>query len=335
MIAANLIREFGHSDFVLSWCRKARSLIESHDRSCWNGLAKLEVSILQDQGSLNEVVPMLDDLISSSGGENKSLLTISLFERGSALNSLGRYDEGLRDLLRAEKLAREIGDSRLIAKVALERGHAALHLRDVETAEEQLRTAENASRAGGDNVILASALDSLGAILMARGDHAKALRLFEDEAAICRECSDQIGLARALTATGNVMGRMPIREHAAVFQLFDEAERLCQTTSNPIGQACAIGSRGRHLRRLGRFTEALACQVAELAIWEKVNTPIYIASCLLEQSATHYAMRNMGEAKRCLDAANAIREHLGGPRQEDLDQVAKALLGEQVFLPKT
>ncbi len=336
-LAANLLRDFGQSDLVLSWCRKARCSTSLQVRYInQKQLDKLEAAILQDRGDFKAVVPLLSDLISSATGkdkEDKVLLTISLFERGSALNSLGQYDEGLQDLLHAEKLAQEIGDTRLTAKVALERGNASIHLGNLDTAEKQFRMAEYASRASGDNVTLASALDDLGSILMARGDLEKALHLFEDEEVICRECSDQVGLARALTAKGNVMGRMPGTDHADILRLFDEAEQLCKATSNPLGQACAIGCRGRHLRRMGRFAEALASQVAEMVIWEKLNVPNYLASCLLEQSATHYAMSNMGEAKRCFDAANAILERLGNPRLNDVSQVAESLLDEQAVIP--
>ena len=326
-LAANLLRDFGHSDLVLSWCRKARSSMSLQDRYInQKQLDKLEAAILQDRGDFKAVVPLLSELISSATGKNKedkALLTISLFERGSALISLGQYYAGLQDLLRAEKLAQEIGDIRLAAKVALERGNAAMHLGNLETAEEELRLAENASRAGDDNVTLASALDSLGSIRMVRGDLEKALRLFEDEAAICREHSDSVGLARALTAWGIAMGKMPVTEPAEVLPLFDEAERLCRNTLNPQGLACAVGGRGRYLRRLGKFNEALACQVEEMAIWEKLNAQSYLASCLLEQCATHYAMRNLDEAKRCMDAANAIHDRLGTPHLNDLNQVAQ------------
>ena len=332
--AASLLRESGFSEIVLSWCRRARSLTAPGGRAHRDILEKMEVSILQDRGEFTSVVPLLGDLISRAEKGDKALLTISLFERGTALNSLGKYDEGLQDLLRAEKLANEIGDSRLIAKVALERGHSALYLGDLATAEAQLGTAERMSRSCGDNVTLATALDSLGCIRIVRGDLSTALRLFEDEVGICRECSDSIGLGRALTAKGNLLGQMPNTDHAAVFQLFDEAELECEKSSNPIGHACAIGCRGRHLRRLGRFAEALACQLAEMAIWEPMNTPNHLAACLLEQSATHYAMGNMSEGRRCLDAANALRERLGARRQDDLDKVATAILGEQVVIPQ-
>jgi tetratricopeptide (TPR) repeat protein len=333
IVAANLLRDFSHSELVLSWCRKARSSMGPQDRSNRKLLDKLEVSILQDRGEFKTVVPLLGDLISIATGDDNVLLTISLFERGSALNSLGQYDEGLQDLIRAEKLAQEIGDIRLTAKVALERGHAAMHLGNLETAEEQFRSAETASRAGRDNVTLASALDSLGSIRMVMGDSEKALRMFDEEAAICRECSDSIGLARALTARGIAMGKMPLTEPAVVLPLFDEAERICRETSNQMGQACAVGGRGRYLRRLGRYNEALACQVLEMAIWEKLNTPQYLASCLLEQCATHYAMRNLDEAKRCLGAANALLDPFGAPHQHEVSQVAETLLGAQFALP--
>jgi tetratricopeptide (TPR) repeat protein len=332
--AVSLLRESGASEIVLSWCRKVRSVTGPGDRENRDIIDKMEVAILQDRGEFTLVVPLLGDLISRSEKGNKALLTISLFERGSALNSLGRYDEGLQDLLRAENLANEIGDSRLMAKVALERGHSALYLGDLATAEAQLQTAERMSRSGGDNVTLATSLDSLGSIRMVRGDLSTALRLFDDEVGICRECSDYIGLARALTAKGNVLGRMPNTDDAVVFQLFDEAELLCEKSSNPIGHACAIGSRGRHLRRLGRFAEALACRLAEMAIWKPMNTPNHLAACLLEQCATHYAMGNMSEARRCLDSANALREHIGAQPQNDLDRVAKAILDEQVVIPQ-
>jgi nephrocystin-3 len=328
--AANLLREFGSSDLVLAWCRRGRSSILPGEHLCWEVLTKLEAAILQDQGAFNEVVPLLGDLISLVESEDKALLTISLFERGSALNTLGQYDQGLKDLLRADKLAKEIGNSRLIGKVALERGHAMLHLGNLSTAEEQLKIAEIESRAVGDNLTLASAMDSLGSILMFKGDLVNAMRLFEDEVTICRDCSDQIGLARALTAKGNLMGKMDIRDSATVFRLFDEAEQLSQKTSNPIGRACAIGCRGRFLRRLGKNSEALACQVKEMAIWEGMKSVSFLAACLLEQSVTHYAMRNFAEAERCLNASNAIREPLGGPHLSDVEKLDETLLPEQL-----
>ena len=335
MIAANLLREFGASESVLSWCRKARSLARAEDRSRLDALTKMEVSILQDRGSFDAVVPLLGDLIKSAEGKEQGLLAISLCERGCALNSLGRYDEGLPDLLRAEALAKEIGDPKLIAKIALERGIAALHLGHIATAEEQFRMADSASRAGNDNVTMASVLDAMGSVVLLQDDFSAAIRIFEEEATICRECFDQVGLARALTAIGNVKGMMPTTDEHAVLKLFDEAEQLCRTTSNPMGEACAIGCRGRFFRRLNRFADALACQVEEEAIWRSMNAPTYLAACLLEQFATYRAMRNQDEAKRCLDDANAILESTGRPRVEDGDWLAEAVLGNRLSIPKT
>ncbi|HAB18814.1 MAG TPA: hypothetical protein DCE44_20535 [Verrucomicrobiales bacterium] len=239
-------------------------------------------------------------------------------------------------MLRAEKLSQETGDARLSAKVALERGHAAMHLLNLDTAEEQFRLAEYTSRAVGDNATLGSALDSIGSICMFTGDIASALRLYQEEATVCSECSDLVGLARALTAKGIAMGKMPVTDPAVVLPLFDEAERLCRSTSNPQGLACAIGGRGRYLRRLGRYNEALAGQVKEMAIWEKLNMPQPLASCLLEQCATHHATHNTDEAKRCMEKANAILDRLGMPHVDEVSQVARAaeaLPSEQSAIP--
>ena len=132
------------------------------------------------------------------------------------------------------------------------------------------------------------------------------------------------------------MGKMPVTDPAFVLPLFDNAERLCRNTSNPQGLACAIGGRGRYLRRLGRYNEALACQVEEMAIWEKLNIPLSLASYLLEQCATHHATQNTDEAKRCMEKANAILERLGMPHLDEVSQVARAaeaLPGEQSAIP--
>ncbi len=338
IVAANLLRDFSHTDLVLIWCRKARSSIGTQHPNRKH-VDKLEAAILQDRGDFKAVVPLLSDLISSTTGktkEDKALLTISLFERGSALNSLGQYEEGIQDLLRAEKLSQETGDARLTGKVALERGHAAMHLLNLDTAEEQFGVAEYASRAVGDNATLGSALDSLGSICMFKGDIASALRHYQEEATVCSECSDLVGLARALTAKGIAMGKMPVTDPAVVLPLFDEAERLCRNTSNPQGLACAIGGRGRYLRRLGRCNEALACQMEEMAIWAKLNMPQPLASCLLEQCATHHAMQNSDEAKRCIATANAILDRLGMPHLDEVSQIARAaeaLPSEQSAIP--
>jgi tetratricopeptide (TPR) repeat protein len=338
IVAANLLRDFSHTDLVLIWCRKARSSMATQHPNRKH-VDKLEAAILQDRGDFNAVVTLLSGLIASTTGktmEDKALLTISLFERGSALNSLGKYEEGIQDLLRAEKLSQETRDARLTGKVALERGHAAMHLLNIDTAEEQFRVAEYASRATGDNATLGSALDSIGSICMFRGDIACALRHYQEEATVCSECSDLVGLARALTAKGIAMGKMPVTDPAVVLPLFDEAERLCRNTSNPQGLACAVGGRGRYLRRLGKCNEALACQVEEMAIWEKLNMPQPLASCLLEQCATHYAMQNTDEAKRCMEKANAILDRLGMPHLDEASQVARAaetLPSEQSAIP--
>lgn len=45
-------------------------------------------------------------------------------------------------------------------------------------------------------------------------------------------------------------------------------------------------------------------------------------------------MGNMSEARRCLDSANRLREDLDGQRQDDLDHVAQAILGEKVVVPQ-
>ena len=338
--AAILLRDFGHSDFVLSWCRKVRcSMAFQNHYINQKQLDNLEVTILLNQGDPKTAVPLLSNMISSTTGSkkvDKALLTISLCHRGSALIHLGHSDEGMQDLLHAEKLAQEIGDMQLTGKVAFERGQSAMYLGNIDSAEEHFRLAENASRAGGDNLTLGSALDSIGSIREFRGDLERALLLYEDEAVICRECSDLFGVARALTAKGIAMGKMPVTEPSLVLPLFEEAERLCQKTSNPQGLACAIGGRGRYLRKLGRYNEALACQVEEMAIWQKLNMPFWLAACLLEQCATHHAMQNTEETMRCFNAANALLEHLGKPPLKDVSlviQAAESLPGESFVIP--
>jgi len=71
-----------------------------------------------------------------------------------------------------------------------------------------------------------------------------------------------------------------------------------------------------------------------MALWEPMNTPNHLAACLLEQSATHYAMGNMSEARRCLDSSNALRKDLGAQCEVDLDKAANAILGESVVIPQ-
>jgi tetratricopeptide (TPR) repeat protein len=127
-----------------------------------------------------------------------------LLRRVDALSHLGRWSEVPDGLETAERLARELGDDRLLSRAEAALGALARHDHRIDAAEAHLREAIRLAEVVRDPSLRVMPLNGLGGIVWSRGDLEGARKWWMEELAVGEATRDERSLGYGYNGLGLV-----------------------------------------------------------------------------------------------------------------------------------
>jgi diguanylate cyclase (GGDEF)-like protein len=277
--------------------------------------------------------------------------------RGSALETLGRFDEAAVDYGLARRAAEQIGDRRLLSKTLAQSGYLLYSRGDFNDALIDLQKSYETARANQDDEGRRLALESIAHIYgdAAVGQFDKAIEYYRqllpeyEAAGDATEASDTLfnigstferkgDLASALTfyrrglAAEERLGRKTdaayvkrsigmtlakLGKAAAALPLFDEALRTFTQADDPYSIAQVRQSRGIAYRKLGRLDEAIADLQASARYFEETKNVRFLEKSQDELALSYAAGGRWQEAFRARSAQAALQRDLADRMRED------------------
>jgi tetratricopeptide (TPR) repeat protein len=181
--------------------------------------------------------------------EGKEGVARSATMQGILRKRLGRLDEALEDHIRAESIARDIGDRAMIQACLGNRAliHKARH--EYAEAKDLLKKQEEMCRDIGQLDGLQNALGNLANIAYNENEYHKALHLHDEEERVCRALSDRSGLATCLSNKSgsqrslyNVAGaRASLAEAIAIYREIEDPDGLVRSLANTAALLLSTG----------------------------------------------------------------------------------------------
>lgn len=232
-----------------------------------------------------------------------------------ALNAMGALHQGRGDLdeavflyRRAERLARDAGDGKLIGMLRMNLATIANIRGEFVTALEEYGQCLVEFRATRSDDLLGYALNNMGMLYSDLGRWSEAEAAFS-EALRCCERADSVGTkAMVLTNYAEVLAASDKLSEAE--RLCDEAWRLMPGVADDRAQAELQKVHGAVLRDRGRLGEAEQLLRAAAATAEAREDLLLTAEVLREQ-ALLFAQRDRNqETLRCLNRSHALFERL-------------------------
>jgi tetratricopeptide (TPR) repeat protein len=259
-----------------------------------------------------ELEPMSREVLTLRDADQR--LAELVLQRAGDLFHLGRWSDAGTEAVRADQLALELGDDRLLAATATELGRQARRVPDLAEAERQLKRALTHIQAAGDRRLAAVPLYECGAVLWARGQvdeareywlEARALaETFQDERGLAMVCN---GLALLAIAEGNTAeARRQLEQAVQVAIDHGLVERLAVSRTNLVELFHSTGN----LRRAIELADQTVNEAREAGHQLGVGLGLRYRALLLT---------DLGRFADALDNANeALRIHtaLGNPEEE-------------------
>jgi len=279
----------------------------------------------------------------------------------------GRLNDTVRWAHRAERLASDLGDTRMLAHASyllmsgygMLRRAEALHYRTVPLPLfEQI----------GDLMGQANVLNNLGADAQDESQWGAALSYFEQGRELYEQVGDVIGAATAALNIGEILSHQGHYDDAE--PLFEQAIRSCRRSGYEVGIAVATGYAGRLQARRGEYALARTMLADAVARFEKmgashfvVETKAFQLECevlagsgrvaadaagpllisarevgdpLLEtivlraQGWAHLVEREYEEADRLADACLEISEQVGSPYETAMALILRGQVGAAI-----
>jgi predicted ATPase/class 3 adenylate cyclase len=316
-----------HAGYFLALAERAEAELNGPEQGSW--FARLE----RERDNLRSVLGWARER-----GEAEMGLRL-----GSALGRFwrerGHFAEGrtwLEGLLASCTSEAEAGNALLVLRArAYENAGWMANLQgDSLTAKAHHEQALALARQAGEVRTEASALNSLGGLVLHEGDLDGAAAYYAQSLEVARQAGDQWSASRAQGNLGLVpyfRGDLP----AAQAQV-DESIVAVRALGDRIGLSVHLANAGSIARKRGDFGRAWALQREALAVQWEMDTRRFIAETLLMLAATA-AASGMGEqAARLYGATAALQQRLGYPARalwrvdtEEAVAPARATLGEE------
>jgi CHAT domain-containing protein len=259
-------------------------------------------------------------------------------------SELGRYDEALRCLRRAEEAYLSAGPSgeRFVPGARANRGILLTLLGDFGQAEPLLLEARDIYERRGEGVSVLRADNNLATLYAAQGHFSRALRLLGEVMAAWEQAGDSVSVARAALHTVDCYLRL--NRDAEALELAEETAERFTRCGTPTEAAkahfyCAIacsrlGQRERAIDLLGQAASAfdaagLSIQVG-LAALQRARLQLEAGACedaAREADSARRAFASRGAAVRQAEAeALQARASLGAGRPEEARALAESVL---------
>jgi predicted ATPase/DNA-binding XRE family transcriptional regulator len=192
------------------------------------------------------------------------------------------------------------------------------------------------SRASGDQMGTAQALNTLGAVAYAQNEYEHATTLLEESLTLRRAAGDRHGVGVTL----NNLGDVALHQHnyARATLLLEESLMLFRTLGDQLGESIVLLNLGRTALERGNPTEAEPLFVESLVLKRALDDKEGIAWTLEGLAGVAGGAGHGLRAARLLGAAAGLREVVGAPvptadraAQERLLAVARAQLDDPTW----
>jgi len=149
-----------------------------------------------DRGTPTEGIERMQPLLTSLESSDVSPRVIASLHDALAqlFHMSGRYADQLASSERAASLARESGDTRLLAQVQMRRGNALRMLGRMEEARVGLEEVIRLAETSGDLRLLTYALENVSVVYLLRGELATATRYVERALRLAKQLGDPLGI---------------------------------------------------------------------------------------------------------------------------------------------
>lgn len=161
-----------------------------------------------------------------------------LFHAGQLSYVMGRYPEARACLEETLAIAREIGESRIVAAALQPLGLSALGQGDIETARRYLEEGLAQARAGSDGRELAAALNALAQLCRVEGSLERARPLYEEVLALARELEDRE--SEAIVQLNRAMVALATDDLSQARGFLVEASELAEALASPRIHQCVL-----------------------------------------------------------------------------------------------
>jgi len=169
---------------------------------------------------------------------------------GNLFFNIGRYKDAHRHLDRARDLFRQLRDIGTAAQVDETRARTLMAEGQLVQAERVVRSAVKTLERGGEQAVLAEALNTYGIVLARLGHETRSRALLERAAAVAETIGDLAGAGRAQLSIIEALGdRMPVKEMIAKYRI---ALQLLKHSQDPLARKRLMDCAERLLSALER-----------------------------------------------------------------------------------
>ena len=166
----------------------------------------------------------------------------------------------------------------------------------------------NASRNYELKALEAEALNGVGLVQHALGNHQEAAKYLLRSLSLKRELDDRLSEAETLTNLGLVY--LEVGDLSGAAQLYRESLAIQQALGNRQGEANALSNLGVVFQRLGRIQEALGYHQQALEIAEGLGSPQVRATCLENLGLCQAALGNLETALGLFQTSQGLYQEL-------------------------
>lgn len=178
-----------------------------------------------------------------------------LFEMAGMYNLLGDYPKSMEYALRAEKLAKSIGQDIWLGQAILKVGVVHYYVGDHKKAAQAYDQALNLSTRARDTATISAVLSNQAIMACLGGDCNKSVGLFQRCIDLAQAAGDIPALAKYYSNLGNT--RLYLNQNAEAFEDFKTSIAFCRQCGDKVQLALSLGNTAFALNALKRYPEAI------------------------------------------------------------------------------
>ncbi len=263
--------------------------------------------------NFQEAVENFQNIVKISEEQNDQQKTAdALYKIGICLNSLARYEEAFKALVRAEQIHSSLGAKQALAFDLTEKANTELLRANANGSIKISETALLLHRKEGNRKGEADTLRNIGLAYVNKGDFPKAAGYIKDSLAIAEEIQDEYGIAMCLKDEGIIYFRLGELQKAedSLTKGFKIAEKIHSKkiqTRILSGFALVYDARGDRQKQIEYNVQA-----TKLA--EEIGDRLQECVLLLNTGAAYYDMNAFTKSYDALSKGTKLAEEIGNKR---------------------
>ncbi|GIH03838.1 SARP family transcriptional regulator [Rhizocola hellebori] len=227
---------------------------------------------------------------------------------GAACREPGRLAEALHFLDQAATLLQALDDQRGIGYVYRLRGSVRLEQGDFDGTQSDLDISLRAYRAVGSERGAAYTLRTMGLYHRAIGEHAEAMRMCGEAAAIFERLGDELMQSYAVRAQAKA--QMRLGDAPGALPRLEWALWAARKVNDRWGQANTLRVLGQLHLAAGRLDLAESCLDAAVSVWDTIDAPLWRARTRHDLCLVYRARGDVAAADETLaEACRVFHDH--------------------------